>query len=86
MGGMKVLAVVANVAKRVKIPGKGFVAISNLDANTGYIYVGDGNLTTTRYMIRLVPGDVFPMQHDDDIEVYLLNSVSNEHAKVSSWS
>jgi len=74
-----------NSATLVSVDGKGICAVTNLDANTGYIYIGDSALTTSKYTIRLVPGDVYHIPHNAAITFYILNSVSGEKCEVTTW-
>jgi hypothetical protein len=75
-----------NTATSISVTGRGYTAVTNLDANTGYIYIGGSNLTTTKYMIRLVPGDVFVFNHERGISLYILNSVTGEKCEVTTWA
>lgn len=86
MGGLTVTESTPNAATKVSATGRGYIAVTNLDANTGYIYVGDSALTSAKYLIRLVPGDVFPLQHENDIDLYVLNSVSGEKCEITAWT
>lgn len=86
MSGINISEKTPNSATKVSATGRGFLAVTNLDGNTGYIYVGDSALTSSLYLIRLVPGDVFELQHENDIDVYLLNSVSGEKCEITTWT
>jgi hypothetical protein len=77
---------IPNKVTQVSIQKKGFTSVTNLDANTGYIYVGDKFLSSSRYLIRLVPGDVFVMEHNEELTFYILNSVTGEKCEVSTWA
>jgi hypothetical protein len=76
---------IPNKATPVSIQKKGFTSVTNLDANTGYIYIGDAFLTSSKYLTRLNAGEVFIMEHSEDLTFYILNSVSGEKCEVSTW-
>jgi len=76
---------IPNVRCEIAIEKGGFTAVSNPDSNTGYIYVGDNFLTTSQYLIRLVPGDLFIFEHKEPVTFYVLNSVAGEKCLITTW-
>ncbi len=62
------------------------VILAAPSTNTGYIYVGDVNVSSTRYSSRLLPGEEVHLSVADVNKVYIDASVNGEGVEVSYYN